>query len=108
MIVSLYALGFASRLAQRSKTLPMMPSQYKTHLHWPRPCLSEQLMHFFLQKECTARFRFRNEVISEIFLQFEFQSRECLFHALDCYNVKMILRQYSLTAEDEFPDFDIG
>ena len=24
------------------------------------------------------------------------------------YNAKMILRQYSLTAEDEFPDFDIG
>ena len=24
------------------------------------------------------------------------------------YNAKMILRQYLLTAEDEFPDFDIG
>ena len=24
------------------------------------------------------------------------------------YNAKIILRQYSLTAEDEFPDFDIG
>ena len=24
------------------------------------------------------------------------------------YNAKMILRQYSLTAEDEFPDLDIG
>ena len=24
------------------------------------------------------------------------------------YNAKMIVRQYSLTAEDEFPDFDIG
>ena len=24
------------------------------------------------------------------------------------YNAKMILRQYSLTAEDELPDFDIG
>ena len=24
------------------------------------------------------------------------------------YNAKMILRQYSLTAEDEIPDFDIG
>ena len=24
------------------------------------------------------------------------------------YNAKMILRQYSLTAEDKFPDFDIG
>ena len=27
---------------------------------------------------------------------------------LGFYNAKMILRQYSLTAEDEFPDFDIG
>ena len=28
--------------------------------------------------------------------------------ALWRYNAKMILRQYSLTAGDEFPDFDIG
>ena len=32
-LTSLYALGSASRLAQPSKTLPMMPSQHTTHLH---------------------------------------------------------------------------
>ena len=41
------ALRSASRLAQQSKTLPMMPSQYKTQLHWPRPRLNEQLAEIF-------------------------------------------------------------
>ena len=41
--LSLCALGSASRLAQQSKTLAMMPSQHKTHLHWPKLRLSEQL-----------------------------------------------------------------
>ena len=45
--ISLCALRSASRLAQQSETLPMMPSQIKTHLHWPRPCLSEQLTQIF-------------------------------------------------------------
>ena len=45
--ISLCALGSASRLAQQSKTLPTMPSQHKTHLHWPRPRLSEQLTQMF-------------------------------------------------------------
>ena len=44
--ISLCALGSVSRLAQQSETLHMMPSEHKTHLHWPRPRLSEQ----FLQK----------------------------------------------------------
>ena len=44
---SLYALRSASRLAQQSKTLPMMPSQHKAHLLWPRPGLSEQLAEIF-------------------------------------------------------------
>ena len=30
--ISLCALSSASRLAQQSETLPMMPSQHKTHL----------------------------------------------------------------------------
>ena len=41
--ISLCVLGSTSRLAQQSETLPMMPSQHKTYLHWPRPRLSEQL-----------------------------------------------------------------
>ena len=45
--ISLCALRLASQLAQQSKTLPMMPSQHKTHLHWPRPRLSEQLAEIF-------------------------------------------------------------
>ena len=45
--ISLYALGSTSRLAQQSETLPMMPSQHKTHLLWPRPHLSEQLTQIF-------------------------------------------------------------
>ena len=44
---SLCALGSASRLAQQSGTLPMMPSQHKTYLHWPRLHLSEQLTQIF-------------------------------------------------------------
>ena len=44
MTISLYVLGSASQLAQQSKTLPMMPSQYKT---WPRTHLSEQLTQIF-------------------------------------------------------------
>ena len=47
LTISLYALGSASRSAQHSKTLPMTPSQHKTHLHWPRPRLSEQLILIF-------------------------------------------------------------
>ena len=47
VVISLCALGPASRLAQQSETLPMMPSQHKTHLHWPRPRLSEQLTQIF-------------------------------------------------------------
>ena len=33
----------------------MMPSQHKTHLHWPRPRLSERLTQIkkYLQKEHT-------------------------------------------------------
>ena len=45
--ISLCALCSASRLAHQSKTLPMMPSQHNTHLHWPRPRLSEQLAEIF-------------------------------------------------------------
>ena len=45
--ISLCALSSASRLAQQSETLPIMPSQHKTHLHWPRPRLSEQLTQTF-------------------------------------------------------------
>ena len=45
--ISLCALGSTSRLAQQSETLPMMPSQHKTHPHWPRPRLSEQLTQIF-------------------------------------------------------------
>ena len=54
--ISLCTLGPASRLAQQSETLPMMPSQHKTYLHWPRPRLCEQLTQIFtkLLKEYTA------------------------------------------------------
>ena len=46
--IYLRALGSASRLAQQSETLPtMMPSLHKTHPHWPRPRLSEQLKQIF-------------------------------------------------------------
>ena len=33
--ISLCALSSTSRLAQQSETLPMMPPEHKTHLHWP-------------------------------------------------------------------------
>ena len=45
--IRFYALGSASRLAQQSKTLLMMPSHYKIHLHWPRTRLSEELTQIF-------------------------------------------------------------
>ena len=45
--ISLCALGSASRLAQQSETLPIMPSQHKIYLHWPRPRPSEQLTQIF-------------------------------------------------------------
>ena len=44
--ISLCALRSASRLAHQSKALPM-PSQHNTHLYWPRPRLSEQLIEIF-------------------------------------------------------------
>ena len=33
--ITLCALGSASRLTLQSKTLPMVPLQHTTHLHWP-------------------------------------------------------------------------
>ena len=45
--ISLCALGSASRLAQQSDTLPIMPSQHKIYLHWLRPRPSEQLTQIF-------------------------------------------------------------
>ena len=42
--ISLCALGSVSRLVHQSKTLPTIPSQHKTHLHWG---LSEQLKQKF-------------------------------------------------------------
>ena len=74
--ISLCALGSTSRLAQQSETLPMMPSQHKTHPHWPRPRQSERSTLHGSYSEM--------KVISWVFLRFEFRSREYLSHALDC------------------------
>ena len=73
-------LGSASRLAQQSETLPIMPSQHKTRLHWPRPRLSEQLKRNTLHGSYSEM-----KAISLVFPRFEFRSRECLFQALDCF-----------------------
>ena len=63
----------------------MMSSQYKTHLHWPRPCLSEQLtVNTNIYKRNALQGSFSEmKAISWVFPRFESQSRECLFHALD-------------------------
>ena len=53
--ISLCELGSTFRLAQQSETLPMMPSQHKTHLHWPRPCLREQLTQIFSMNHPVAK-----------------------------------------------------
>ena len=82
--ISLCALGSTSRLAQQSETLPMMSSQHKTHLHWPRPRLSEQL-NTNIHKRSTLHGSYSEmKAISWAFPRFEFRSLECLFHALDC------------------------
>ena len=57
----------------------MMPSQHKTHLHWPRPRLSEQLTQIFTKGALHSEMK----AISLVFPRLEFRSRECLFHALD-------------------------
>ena len=69
----------------------MRPLQHKTHLHWPRPCLSEQLTQIFTKGAHNIYKRSKlhgshseMKAISWVFPRFEFRSRECLFHALDC------------------------
>ena len=61
----------------------MMPSQHKTHLHWPRPRLSEQLTRIYKRSTLYGSYSEMKE-ISWVFPRFEFRSRECLFKALDC------------------------
>ena len=82
--ISLCALGLASRLAQQSETLSIMPSQHKTHLHWPRPRPSEQLTNIYERRALHGSYS-EMKAISWIFLRFKFRSHECLFHALDCF-----------------------
>ena len=82
--ISLCALGSASRLAQLSETLPIMPSQHKTHLHWSRPRPSEQLTNIYEMSALHGSYS-EMKAISWIFPRFKFRSRECLFHALDCF-----------------------
>ena len=61
-----------------------MPSQHKTHLHWPRPCPSEQLTNIYERSTLHGSYS-EMKAISWIFPRFKFRSREYLFHTLNCF-----------------------